>query len=56
MPTILFVLGLVAVVIAVLGLAGIYWALLLAGALLLALAVLTEVGSRTAATKPEASK
>lgn len=56
MPTILFIFGLVAVVVAVLGLAGIYWALLLAGILLLALAVLTEVGSRSAAAKPEASE
>lgn len=42
MAAVLFVLGLAAVVVAVGGLAGPWWALLAAGVVLVALAVLTE--------------
>lgn len=45
----LFVLGLVAIAVAVGALAGLWWGVLVAGVLLVVLAVLTELGSRQAA-------
>ena len=52
--TLYFLLGLAAIVAAVYGLAGPWWALLVAGVLLVALGVLTERGSTPAGTATEA--
>lgn len=46
LAVVLFVTGLVAVVVAVAALAGLWWGLLLAGLLLAVLGVLTEVEAR----------
>lgn len=52
MAVALFLVGLAAIVLGIGGLAGIWWALLTLGIVLVALAVLTELGGR-GATKPE---
>jgi hypothetical protein len=49
----LFVLGLVAIAVAVGALAGLWWGVLAAGVLLVLLAVLTEIGGRQ--PQPEAA-
>lgn len=54
MSTTLFIAGLTAIVAAVWGLAGVFWALMVAGALLIALGVLTELHPNL--TRREASK
>ncbi|MFE6228916.1 hypothetical protein [Cellulosimicrobium sp. NPDC057862] len=46
MAVALFLVGLAAIVLGIGGLAGIWWALLTLGVVLVALAVLTEVGGR----------
>lgn len=49
----LFILGLVAIAVAVGALAGLWWGVLVGGVLLVLLAVLTEAGGRqTAAAEP----
>ena len=55
MAVALFLVGLAAIVLGIGGLAGIWWALLTLGLVLVGLAVLTEVGSR-AETKPKDAK
>ena len=56
MAVALFLVGLAALVLGIAGLAGIWWAVLALGLVLIALAVLTEIGGRgqraTKDTKP----